>query len=173
MQKVGRSVYFGYMEKSFTESESGRLVHQILAQSYILYLGAVIVGVTLDMLFPIKFSFPFLAPLGMFLIIVGTFVVAWAQKSARKGRAIRNSNADKICRDHFCVGPYVFTRLPTQYGLSVMALGLACVYGSFFMLITTVLAFVIAKFVFIPRQEFHLEKKYGDAYTEYKEHVRF
>lgn len=161
------------MAQPIEQSESGRLVHQILAHSYMLYLGAIILGVALDMIFPVRFSVPFLAPVGMLLIVGGTLVVGWAQKSARRGSQVRNENKDKVCRDHFCVGPYVFTRLPTQYGLSIMAIGLALVYGSFFMLITTIVAFLIAKFVFIPRQEFHLEKKYGDAYLEYKQHVRF
>jgi protein-S-isoprenylcysteine O-methyltransferase Ste14 len=155
------------------ESEAGRLIHQVLAHSYLTYFVAIILGLILDILYPIKFSFPLLEQLGMLMIIFGTALVFWAQRSARKGAKLRNSESEKICRDHFCVGPYVFTRLPTQYGISSMALGLAFLFGSFFMVIFSVTAFLIGKFVFVPKQERHLETKYGEAYLEYKKHVRF
>lgn len=166
--------YTSDMQAPTTESESGRLVHIVLAQSYLVYLVAIVVGFALDIVKPIPFSFPALMPLGMLCIMFGTFLVIWAQKAAHKSEKARNDSAtEKICRDHFCVGPYVFTRSPTQYGLSFMALGLAFVYGSFFMVIFTGIAFLLGRFVFIRKQEFHLERKYGDPYVEYKKHVKF
>lgn len=162
------------MDPKSIERESGRLVHQILAHSYILYLGAIILGFAIDIASPTTaFSFPLLIPLGLVLILAGTALAFWAQHSAKKGSAKRNSETEKICRDHFCVGPYVFTRTPTQYSLFMMAIGLGFLYGSLAIVILSLVAFFVGRFVFIPKQEHHLAKKYGDAYLEYKKIVKF
>lgn len=161
------------MTETISQSQSGRLVHQLLAHSYLIYLAAIVVGFGADLIYPVSFSFPLLEPLGALLIIFGTVVAFWAQRSARRGSHLRNTETEKICRDHFCVGPYVFTRSPTQYGLSFMLLGLAFLYGSFFLVITTLAAFLIGRFIYVPKQEYHLEAKYGAPYLEYKKHVKF
>ena len=159
------------MAEQQMQPEHGRLVHQVIANSYLLYLGAVVLGLAIDIKRPFPISFPMIEEAGMILIIIGTVVIYWAQHSARKGAKLRNS--EKVCRDHFCMGPYVFTRIPTQYGLSFLALGLGFLWGSFSMVVLTILAFLIGRFVFVPKQEKHLEVKYGEAYLEYKKHVKF
>ncbi|MBP6884666.1 MAG: isoprenylcysteine carboxylmethyltransferase family protein [Candidatus Pacebacteria bacterium] len=161
------------MVEQMARAESGRLVHQVIAHSYLLYLGAIVLGFILDLLYPISFGSTELEALGMLLIVLGTVVIFWAQHSARKSSHLRNLDSHKVCRDHFCVGPYVFTRLPTQYGLSAMALGLSFLEGSLFMVLCTLIAFLIGRFFYIPKQERHLALKYGEAYLEYKRHVKF
>lgn len=163
-------IYSLYMAEQQIESESGRLVHQVIANSYILYLVAVVLGLVIDIKRSVPISFPMMQEVGMTLIVLGTMVVYWAQYSARKGAKLRNN--EKVCRDHFCMGPYVFTRIPTQYGLSFMALGLALLWGSVVTIGLTLVAFLIGRFVFAPKQEKHLEAKYGEAYLEYKRRVR-
>jgi protein-S-isoprenylcysteine O-methyltransferase Ste14 len=160
------------MAEQHIEADSGRLVHQVIAHSYLLYLTAVVLGLAIDIKRPFPFAFPFIQETGMTLIVLGTIVIYWAQNSARKGAKLRNNVNEKICRDHFCMGPYVFTRIPTQYGLSFMALGLGFLWGSFSMVVLTVISFLIGRFVFVPKQERHLEAKYGEAYLEYKRHVK-
>lgn len=165
------------MTASSPESEHGKRIHQVLAQSYLVYFAAVILGFAFDLIRPVQFDFPAFAPLGFLFIILGTFLIVWAQRASGKSAASRDSlhadsKGDKICRDHFCVGPYVFTRSPTQYGLSLMALGLALVYGSFFMTVFTVIAFLLGRFVFIRQEEAQLAQKYGEAYLEYKRSVK-
>ena len=82
-------------------------------------------------------------------------------------------DTDKLHHSHFGFGPYSFTRTPTQYGLLFMTLGLALLFGAFFMLCTTVIAFVAGKFFFIKKEEQNLAQKYGAPYLEYKKKVRF
>ena len=153
------------------QSEAGRLIHQVLAHSYLIYLGGIVLGVVASLIFPVAFSFPLMEPIGMALIMAGTFLIVWAQRSSLKGSNLRHT--EKVCRDHFCVGPYVFTRLPTQYGLSLMGIGLGLLYGSIFVIFFSIVAFLIGRFVFVPKQEHHLAVRYGEAYLEYKKHVRF
>ncbi len=155
------------------EQNHGLSVHVVLAQGYILYFAAIVLGFAASYVWPETISFPLEGAVGLLLILLGTGIVLWAQQASKSTSHHRNVAAEKICRDHFCVGPYVYTRSPTQYGLFVMAFGLALVYGSFYMAVLTVLAFLIGKLVIIPREERHLEARYGEAYAEYKNHVKF
>lgn len=151
----------------------GLSVHVVLAQGYILYFAAIVLGFAASYIWPESISFPLEGAVGIILILLGTAIIFWAQHAANSTSHHRNVAAEKICRDHFCVGPYVYTRSPTQYGLFVMAFGLSLVYGSFYMAVLTVLAFLIGKLVIIPREERHLEARYGEAYAQYKDHVKF
>lgn len=155
------------------KNTSGRTVHEILAHSYFIYLAAVVVGFGADLVWKLRFSFPREAEVGLLAIMAGTVMVVWAQRSSRRGSAMRNKANETICRDHFCVGPYVFTRTPTQYGLTLLVLGLAALYGSPVMFAAGILAFLIGRFFFIPKEEHHLTQKYGAAYLDYKKHVKF
>jgi len=157
-----------------TAPNSGLKVHEILAQGYLLYIGAIIIGFVLDIIHPLRFSFPFMQPAGIALIILGTVLIFWAQRAS--GRSAKNRSVpspDMICKDHFCVGPYVFTRSPTQYGLALLVFGLSLLYSMTFMLATGLIALLLGKFVIIRKEEKHLAQKYGAPYLEYKKQVKF
>jgi protein-S-isoprenylcysteine O-methyltransferase Ste14 len=161
-------------EIDIIKKTSGRLVHQLLAHSYLIYLASIVIGFGAHLLWPLSFAFPYFQEAGFFIIIIGTSLAAWAQYTGQKSAGIRNQvGQNNVEHKHFCYGPYKFSRIPTQYGLSIMTIGLAVLYGSVFMLASTVLAFLISRFFIIPRQECHLENKYGDSYREYKQHVKF
>ena len=168
-------MYTARMEEEIEviKKASGRLVHQLLAHSYFLYLAAIVIGFGLHLLWPLSFNFPRYQESGFVLILLGTSLAAWAQYTSKRSACIRNEVGDDIAHHHFCYGPYRFSRLPTQYGLAFMAIGLAVLYGSVFMLMATGIAFLIARVFIIPKEEHHLEKKYGDAFREYKKRVRF
>ena len=155
------------------EPNSGLIVHQVLAVSYAVYLVAIFLGFVIELFWDVKFSSPAFVPIGFVCIILGTTLSFWAQYVTGKTSHSRNNQKDILTHLNFLVGPYSFTRSPTQYGLLFMALGLAFLYSSMVMVAMTVIAFVLGKFVFIPMEEHHLAKKYGQSYEEYKKKVRF
>jgi protein-S-isoprenylcysteine O-methyltransferase Ste14 len=155
------------------KQKSGRLVHVLLAHSYFIYLAAIVIGFLLDERVPVRFSSVLLLPVGITFIMLGTILAVWAQFASGKGASSRNGKPDSIVHGHFRVGPYMFTRTPTQYGLALMTIGLAFLYGSFWMAILSIAAFLIGKFFFIKKQEQHLAQKYGAPYLEYKKNVKF
>lgn len=160
------------MEQPPKKHHPGLLVHQILAHSYLVFLAALVLGFAIDVAFKVMNNFP-AAPLwGFGLIVLGTVLVYWAQQSSHEHQVDRNTG-EGICRDHFCVGPYSITRTPTLYGLFVMSIGLALLYGSSPILITTVVAFLVSRFIFVPMEEKYLEHKYGAPYLEYKKTIKF
>ena len=155
------------------EPNSGLIVHQVLAVSYAVYLACIFLGCIIGYFWDIQFISPALAPVGFALILLGTFLCLWAQYVSGKTSHVRNAQKDALSHTHFLIGPYTFTRSPTQYGLLFMAFGLGLLYASFVMVLMSIIAFLLGKFVFIPMEEKHLAKKYGQSYEEYKKKVRF
>ena len=143
-------------------------VHKILAHSYSMYLILFLVGVSLDLIFKFKIFTHFIwAYIGITLLIIGTVFVFWAQKTSR------NLDIKNLTKEAFNKGPYRHTRGPTHLGLFFLVLGFGIIANAFFVILTTVISFVIGKFFFLEKQENVLAEKYGTPYIEYKKSVKF
>jgi protein-S-isoprenylcysteine O-methyltransferase Ste14 len=69
-------------------------------------------------------------------------------------------------------GPYRFTRNPMYLGMTLFVAGLGGVTGRLVLVPAALLsALLIDRFV-IPREERHLEHRFGDSYRDYKRRVR-
>ncbi|MEI6316593.1 MAG: isoprenylcysteine carboxylmethyltransferase family protein [bacterium] len=155
-----------------SNEHSGLMVHQILAMSYMVYFVAIFVGYIISLFWDYKFESSLFDTIGLVCIMIGTALSFWAQYVSGQGSKNRNTQKDVLTHTDFLVGPYNYTRSPTQFGLLFMALGLALLYGSMIMIATTIIAFVLGKFIFIPLEEKHLLNKYGQSYQEYKNKVK-
>lgn len=150
-----------------TGPKSGN-IHRILAHSYTLYFFALLAGLLLDFIFPLRlFKNPLMVYVGIGLIIISTLLVLWAQKTSR----ILDKEKE-VSKENFCRGPYCYTRSPTHWGLSLMVLGFGILANATFVVIATVIAFFITKSVFLRREEKILSQKYGAPYDEYKKSVK-
>ncbi len=143
-------------------------VHSVLAHSHIAYFISFLLGLFLHFLFPVKiYQHSFFLFLGLFLLFFASFLIFWAQKTARK------LNKVNINKETFCKGPYCYTRMPTHFGLFFLMVGFGFIINSFFVILFTLISFIVNKIFFINRQEIILLKKYGNPYLEYKKSVRF
>lgn len=143
-------------------------VHKVLAHSYATYFLFFLVGVYLDLVFKLKiFTDSIMAPLGTVLLVLAAFLILWAQKTSR------NLKKDGISKETFCRGPYCYTRSPTHWGLFFLMLGFGIMANAVFVILFTVLAFFITKFIFLNKEEAILAEKYGFPYLEYKKLVKF
>lgn len=143
-------------------------VHKVLAHSYSVYLFFLLLSICLDLLFSIRiFNSSIHLSFGLMFLVFGTFLVVWAQYTSR--------NIDKvnITKETFMHGPYRFTRMPTNYGLLFLTLGFGIITNAFFVVLFSFLSLIIAKFIFIQKQEEILSEKYGEPYQEYKKIVKF
>ncbi len=158
------------------KKDAGRMVHEFSAHSYFVYLIAIVVGLGLDQFYPVIVTLPVLNEVGTFLVLVGTFFVFWAMRSSHKTIGVRHggeSGQDEVHANHFHVGAYCVTRAPTQFGLFLMTLGLGFIFNSVYMIALAIIAFIISRFVFVPKKEENLLKKYGQSFSDYKKKVRF
>ncbi len=145
-------------------------IHVVLTYSYFMYLVAIILGLILDKVFGTTFNFKSFYVIGFVIMLIGSALVYWAQKTTSCTKKELLSGA-KMKRD-FERGPYKYSRNPTHIGLSLLTLGFGLLAGSLFVVVLMVVVFIIAKNVFLNQEERLLEKKYGQAYCEYKAKVR-
>jgi protein-S-isoprenylcysteine O-methyltransferase Ste14 len=126
------------------------------------------IGVTLDVIFRFQiFSNPVFTWIGVIFLIFSTFLILWAQKASRK------LNKGNMSDDTFRRGPYRYTRNPTHLGIVSLILGFGIIANAVFIVLTTLISFLINKFVFLKKEEAVLTEKYGAPYLEYKKSVKF
>lgn len=143
-------------------------VHRVLAHSYLFYFGAFLLGISLDFFFPIRLLDQTTSVyMGLIFLCLGTFLVMWAQSTSR------DLDVSNVTKDTFSHGPYSYTRTPTSWGLFLLILGFGIMVNAFFIMLLTVISFLVTKFVFLSKQEEMLAKKYGEPYLEYKKSVKF
>ena len=143
-------------------------VHKILAHSYSVYFIFFLIVFAWISVFNFKFFNNFIAiPLGFIFLIFGTFLVFWAQKTSR------HLDVKNVSKETFCHGPYRYTRSPTHLGLFLLMLGFGMIANAFFIVLFSIISFLITKFVFLKKEEKILAAKYGTPYLEYKKSVKF
>jgi protein-S-isoprenylcysteine O-methyltransferase Ste14 len=143
-------------------------VHRVLAHSYSVYFLFLLIGIFLDLIFNFRiFTSPFVPYIGVLLLVLGTFLIFWAQGTSR------NLKKENLSKETFCDGPYRYSRTPTNFGLFLLVLGFGIVVHSPFIILLDLAAFFIAKCIFLKKEETILAEKYGAPYLEYKESVKF
>ena len=155
------------MESPNTTQPKQYRVHKILAHSYAMFFVLFLFSVALDLVFKIRiFKSSVTVPFGLVLLVIGTLLVLWAQKSSR------NLNIQNLTKETFSAGPYRYTRHPTHWGLFFMMLGFGIIANALFVILFTLISLFVAKRVFIEKQENVLDEKYGTPYLEYKKSVK-
>ena len=145
-----------------------RTLHSIFAHWYFLYFLLFILGVILDLVYPIKiFDSSFMSPLGFLLLVVATFIIFWEQKTPKK------LDAENVTKESFCKGPYCYTRHPGHWGLFLLVLGFGIIANAFFIIFLTIVSFIMTKLIYLRKHELVLTEKYGAPYEEYKKAVKF
>ncbi|MEI7689068.1 MAG: isoprenylcysteine carboxylmethyltransferase family protein [Candidatus Nomurabacteria bacterium] len=146
------------------------IIHVLLYHSYVVFLLAIVLGIISDAIFTFgKFQGSIYQIIGLLMIIIGTFIVFWAQKTTSYKKIEAQKDRDT---NFFIKGPYRYTRNPTNFGLSLMSLGLGFIIGSLFSIIFVVITYFISKLIFIKRQDSILEERYGEVFNDYKKKVK-
>lgn len=159
----------GHKEKTPKDDDlHPHIVHHTLAHSYFSHFLLLIAGLVLDFIIPIRiFNDGELIPYGFGMIVIATGIIVWAQTSSQK------LDPQNITKESFFKGPYCYTRTPTHWGLFLLVLGFGFVMNAFFVVMFTVLSFLVSKLIFVRREEMFLEKRYGQPYLDYKKTVKF
>ncbi len=69
-------------------------------------------------------------------------------------------------------GPYQLTRNPMYLGMTLLVIGIGHLIGNGWFSITAVIALIAVQQLVVVQEEAYLERKFGDAYREYKKRVR-
>ncbi|HWA32156.1 MAG TPA: methyltransferase [Candidatus Paceibacterota bacterium] len=141
-------------------------IHNVLGHSYSTYFVLFLAGLFLDLFFPLRLFNRNLGYVGIALIIFASLLIYWAQHTSR------NYKKGEVTKKIFYGGPYRFSRGPTHWGLFFLIFGFGLLVNGFFISIAAVIAMILGKAVFLPKEEDLLAKKYGEPYLEYKKSIK-
>jgi protein-S-isoprenylcysteine O-methyltransferase Ste14 len=138
-------------------------------------LGAILLGVGLNWLWPIHQGFAVPRPERYWLgglIVVGAILVLglWSVVLFRRGG--QSENPWKPTRHIEERGPFRVTRNPMYLQMILVCIGFSILLMNWWILaLTPVAAWLLQHFVILP-EEAYLERKFGEAYLSYKRRVR-
>lgn len=147
-------------------------IHRVLAHSYTLYLIATLLGFFLYGFSPItKIVTTSNEIIGIIFMSCGTLLILWAQSSSDKSKIHRNDK-ENLKHHHFAHGPYAIFRSPTNQGLFMTLFGFGFLLGSLEIITISLITFLLARYIFIEKEENILIEKYGKAYEDYQKKTK-
>ncbi|MHA2002671.1 MAG: methyltransferase family protein [Candidatus Thorarchaeota archaeon] len=112
--------------------------------------------------------------IGILLIVVGLFLMIWANYALLHIGKIGLRDREPMQRPSNLVlaGPYRFSRNPLYLGGLLALLGLIIIWSSVITAFLTILVYIIIRYLFIKKEETILEEEFGDEYRDFKKRVR-
>ncbi len=137
----------------------------------ILYGCSIAFGCALQWLQPVP-AFPttMQVPVGLPLVVGAGVLFAFSVREF--SRADTPVRSVRLTTRIVSTGPYRFSRNPIYLAFTMLHLGLAVWVNSGWFLGTLVVSLVVMSFGVIAREERYLERRFGEAYTNYKAAVR-
>jgi protein-S-isoprenylcysteine O-methyltransferase Ste14 len=133
-----------------------------------LYLACLVLGFALDRLLPLPLTFPEVTSVrwtaGGGLIAVGLAIMAAAIRNFTRAGTPVPSNQP--------VRALVTSRNPIYVGMILLYAGIGMAARSPWALILALPLIIILRYGVVAREETYLERRFGDAYREYKARVR-
>lgn len=137
------------------------------------YIAAIVAGIGLhELLWPLPIALP-RAPRVAGALLIGLLGVALAAGALRLFRTTGQDPKPWVATPEIIrTGVYRFTRNPMYLGLSLLQSAIGIGVGNLWVLLLVPLACVVVQITAIRHEEAYLERKFGDAYRDYKTSVR-
>ena len=140
----------------------------------LLFLAALLLGVVSDRLLPLPFRVPriepILAVIGGALILIGVALAAAGIRNFTRARTPVPTN--RPTRALVTTGIHGRTRNPIYLGMFLAYAGIGMALRSPWILILELPLAIGIRYGVVAREEAYLERRFGDAYREYKARVR-
>jgi len=145
----------------------------VIVRPPFLFFGILLLGLALDYVLPVPLPTgdgPLRWPLGGGAILVGLAIAAAGIRSFLRAKTPVPSN--EPVRTLVTTGIHGWSRNPIYLGMYLIYGGICVVAGSLWMLILLLPLAIILRHGVIAREEAYLERRFGDAYRDYKARVR-
>lgn len=120
---------------------------------------------------PLSFTFPrILVWVGYILILIGLGLAFGAASQFMRARTTLDPHGS--VSEVVTGGVYGFSRNPIYLGFLCLLIGFPFIVESFWGLILSPLFLLLMNVLVIQQEEIYLEKKFGQAYTNFKSRVR-
>ena len=131
------------------ETRTENTISNLSSYSTLVFGTALIVAVVLDIIMPFKFlAEPWNRYLGVFVVLIGTVIVFWAENVGRK-YSIRRKRGEVTHVEHISKGVYSFSRNPKYVGLGILLIGLGIILNTIFVIAGAIVSIVIIHFFFV------------------------
>jgi len=145
----------------------------VIARPPLLFLGALLLGPALDRLLPLPFAVPGGANawvLGGCLVLIGVALLAAGIRNF--SRAATPVPTNQPTRALVTTGVHAWTRNPIYLGMFLIYGGIGAAALSPWVLILMLPLAILIRYGVVAREEVYLERRFGDAYLDYKRRVR-
>jgi protein-S-isoprenylcysteine O-methyltransferase Ste14 len=145
-----------------------------LARPPFLYLACLLLGLALDRLLPLPVTLPETAMVrwsaGGALILIGAAIMAAGARNF--ARAATPVPSNQPVRALVTSGIHGWSRNPIYVGMLLLYVGVGIAARSPWVPILALPLVVILRYGVVAREETYLERRFGDAYRDYKARVR-
>jgi protein-S-isoprenylcysteine O-methyltransferase Ste14 len=146
----------------------------VIARPPLLFLAALLLGFALDRLLPFPFMMPGDGPARW--IVAGSFILiglaAVAAGIGNFSRAATPVPTNQATRALVTTGIHGWSRNPIYLGLFLIYGGIGIAGSSLWALILMLPLAITIRYGVVAREEAYLERRFGDAYRDYKARVR-
>ncbi len=146
----------------------------VIARPPLLFLGALLLGLGAERLLPLVFVVPGDDPalwtVGACLALIGVAFMAAAIRNF--SRAATPVPTNQPTRALVTSRIHAWTRNPIYLGMFLIYGGIGVAAHSMWILILALPLAILIRYGVVAREEFYLERRFGDAYLDYKRQVR-
>jgi protein-S-isoprenylcysteine O-methyltransferase Ste14 len=146
----------------------------VITRPPFLYLACLTLGLALDRLWPLPLTLPETAPArwtaGGGAILIGIAIVAAGIRNFSRAETPVPSN--QPVRALVTTGIHGWSRNPIYVGMCLLYAGIGMAAGSPWVLVLALPLAITLRYGVVAREETYLERRFGDAYRDYKAHVR-
>jgi protein-S-isoprenylcysteine O-methyltransferase Ste14 len=139
-----------------------------------LYLACLLLGLALDRVLPLPLILPEAAlirwTVGGCVILIGVAIVATGVRNF--SRAATPVPSNKPVRALGTTGIHGWSRNPIYVGMFLLYAGIGIAARGTWVLILALPLVIILRYGVVAREETYLERRFGDAYRDYKARVR-
>ena len=137
----------------------------------VVYLGALVIGLLLGVVFPTPFLSGWI-PVAIGVVLVAIGLVGAVSAIATMRRTGESPIPTAPTRTLVVNGPFQFTRNPIYLSFTLIDVGIAIAFSALWVLALLVPVLLIMDRIVIVSEEQYLERRLGDAYMRYKARVR-
>ncbi len=146
----------------------------VVAPPPLIYAVGLAIGFLLHRLLPVK-AFPrssraFTLTLGSIFVGLGPTITIVGFRQMQNANT--NINPTQPATTIVTEGPFRFTRNPLYLGFTLFYAGMSLLVNSLWMLLLLPTIILLMTVGVIKREERYLERKFGEQYLSYKQHVR-
>jgi protein-S-isoprenylcysteine O-methyltransferase Ste14 len=146
----------------------------VIARPPPVFLAALLFGLVLDSLLPLPFPAPGIDPIhwiiaGALILIGLALFAAGIRNFSRAGTPVPTNESTRTL---VTTGIHGWTRNPIYLGMFLVYVGIGMAMRSPSILILTLPLAMVIRYGVVAREEAYLERRFGDAYRDYKARVR-